>query len=89
MKKIIETLKQSSLVSKLVFGIASLGLVGLIGFGTVAAQSNSAVVTGTGYGGNAGFTKTVDNKNHTITIVKPPNGSPDGNGATVTKTNKP
>ena len=80
----------TSVMKKTIFVTAALLLVGLIGYGTVGAQSNNgATVSGTGYGGNQGFTKTVDNKNNTINIVKPPNDKTGNNGATVTKTQKP
>ncbi len=49
MKDLIATIKQNSIVSKFVFILAALGIVGAVGFGTVAAQSSTTEEHGTGY----------------------------------------
>ncbi len=46
----VKQLRDSSLTNRIVFGIASLGLVVLISLGTVFAQE--ANISGTGYGSN-------------------------------------
>ncbi len=66
MKNIFRTVAGGTLMSKLAFGVASLGLVGLIGFGTAAAQTGNTSISGTGYGSNNTVTIT-DTNSTTVT----------------------
>ncbi len=65
MTNFFQKLSASSIMNKVVFGVASLSLVSLIGFGTVAAQSGTTSISGTGYGSNNSTTVT----NTTTTTV--------------------